>query len=246
MYNPFSLQGKTIMLTGGSSGIGRATAIECSKMGATLVLVARNEERLQQTMADLSGEGHTYMVADLCKEEDVIRLAESCPALDGLLSNVGINLMKPVAFYTEKLLNSVFGTNTFAPMLLNRWLLKKKKLKAGASVVFTSSIAAFLSGFGNGMYGASKAALTTYMRYFAQEMADKRIRANAVHPAMVETPLIRGGAVSEADLAADKAKYPMGRYGRPEEIAWAIIYFLSDASSWTTGASLTIDGGRFL
>lgn len=246
MYNPFSLQGKTVLVTGASSGIGRQTAVECSKLGARLVVTARSEERLQETLAMLEGEGHTSLTADLTKAEDVQRLAEACPVLDGVVHNAGIVRSKPIAFYAREDLDAVFSANAFAPMLLNRWLLKKKKLAQGGSIVFTSSVASVRANLGNGIYGSSKAALTAYMRYCAKELAAKRIRVNAVHPGMVETKLIHGGAISEEDMKKDAAKYPLGRYGRPEEIAWAIIYFLSDASAWTTGTSLFVDGGSLL
>ena len=246
MYNPFSLQGKTVLVTGASSGIGRQTAVECSKLGARLVVTARNEERLQETLSMLEGDGHTALTADLTREEDVQRLAEACPLLDGVVQNAGIARNKPIAFYTREDLDAVFSSNAFAPMLLNRWLLKKKKINQGGSIVFTSSVAAARSDFGNGIYGSSKAALAAYMRYCAKELAAKRIRVNAVHPGMVETKLIHGDAYSEEDLKRDAAQYPLGRYGRPEEIAWAIIYYLSDASAWTTGTSLFVDGGLML
>lgn len=243
MYNPYSLEGKTILITGASSGIGRSTAIECSKLGARVVLVARNVERMNETLSHMTGEGHMAIMADITKEDDIKRIAEESPCLDGLVNNAGINTSKPVAFYSEKALNSVFGTNTFAPMLFNKWLLKKKKINKNASLVFTSSVAAKLSTLGNGIYGTSKAALSAYMKYCAGELAAKGIRCNAVLPGMVETQLIHGGSISEEDLKKDLENYPLGRYGKPEDIAWAIIYLLSDASAWVTGHELVIDGG---
>lgn len=246
MYNPYSLQGKTVLVTGASSGIGQQTAVECSKLGARLVVTARSEERLQETLDMLEGEGHIALTADLTREEDVQRLAEACPALDGVVQNAGIVRSKPIAFYAREDLDAVFSANAFAPMLLNRWLLKKKKLAQGGSIVFTSSVASVRANLGNGIYGSSKAALTAYMRYCAKELAAKRIRVNAVHPGMVETKLIHGGAYSEENLKRNMERYPLGRYGRPEEIAWAIIYFLSEASAWTTGTSLFVDGGSLL
>lgn len=246
MYNPFSLQGKTVLVTGASSGIGRQTAVECSKLGARLVITARSEERLQETLAMLKGEGHMSRTADLTEDEDIQRLAEACPKLDGVVQNAGIVRNKPIAFYTQKDLDAVFSVNAFAPMLLNRWLLKKKRIANGCSIVFTSSVDSVHVNMGNGIYGSSKAALTAYMRYCAKELAAKGIRVNAVHPGMVETKLIHGGAISEEDLKRDAARYPMGRYGRPEEIAWAIIYYLSEASAWTTGTSHFVDGGLML
>lgn len=246
MYNPFNLVGKTIMVTGASSGIGQRTAIECSKLGATLVLTARCEERLYATMEQLQGTGHKMILADLTIEDDIKNLVEQCPVIDGFVNNAGVTVNKPIAFFSQKELDKVYSANTFAPMLIVRWLLKKKKLKNNSSIVFTSSVASDFSTIGNGIYGTSKAALAAYMRYCARELAGKGIRANAVHPGMVETNFIHGGAVSEDDLGNDMEKYPLGRYGRPEEIAYAIIYLLSDASAWTTGISLFVDGGASL
>ena len=128
-------------------------------------------------------------------------------------------------------------------MFQKKLLLKKKKLKNASSIVFTGSTASYLPTFGNGIYGSSKAALTAYMKYCAKELSVKRIRANSIHPGMVETNLIHGGAISEEELQKDAATYPLGRYGKPEEIAWAIIYLLSDAAAWVTGEEFVIDGG---
>jgi len=246
MSNPFSLQGKRILITGASSGIGQQTAIECSKLGAKCVITGRNEGRLNETLALLDGCEHIAIVADLNSQDEIDKLVQESPELDGLVNNAGISINKPVAFYKQDDLNNVFQTNTFAPMMLTKALLKKKKLMKGCSIVFTSSVAAFQSDISNGIYGASKSALMAYMHYVARELAPKGIRANAVHPGMIETKLIHGGAISEDELQSDMQKYPLGRYGRPEEIAYAIAFLLSDASAWTTGTSMIIDGGLSL
>ena len=245
-YNPFSLEGKTILVTGASSGIGRSTAIECSKMGARLVITARNKERLQETFDQLEGDGHVQLLGDLTNEEDVERIVKETPNLDGLVNNAGISIVKPVAFVNYEDLQKVFDTNTFAPIVFTRVLLKKKKINPKASIVFTSSIAAMHSSLGNSMYGASKAAIMAFMHYCARELAGKQIRANAVHPAMINTKLISGGAISDEQHEIDMQKYPLKRYGEPEEVAWAIIYLLSNASAWVTGTSMIIDGGILL
>lgn len=242
-YNPYSLNGKTILITGASSGIGRATAIECSKMGANLVIVGRNKERLQQTLDSLSGSGHMQIVADLLVQDDIDKVATVVPKIDGLVNNAGITRTALIGFYKEKILEEVFRTNVFSPMLLTKALLRNKKINEYGSIVFTSSISAYTTNYANGIYGSSKAAIARYMHYCVRELAQKNIRANSVHPGMVETPLIHGEGYSEEDLQKDMQKYYMKRYGRPEEIAWAIIYLLSDASAWVTGTELKIDGG---
>lgn len=242
-YNPFSLKGKTILVTGASSGIGRATAIECSKLGAIVIITGRNSERLQQTYDSLYGLGHLQIIADLNNLEDLTSLVNQVPIIDGVVNNAGIAKTQPISFIKEEDLQKIFATNTFTPILLVKQLLRKKKINKNASLVFTSSVSAIKSDLGNSVYGASKAALQSYVRYCARELAPKSIRANSIHPGMVTTPLITGGAHSDDDLQTDAQKYPLGRYGRPEEIAWSIIYLLSDASAWITGHSLIIDGG---
>lgn len=242
-YNPFSLVGKTILITGASSGIGRATAIECSKLGATCVITGRNEERLNETLSQMAGEGHISIVTDISTEEGINLLVEKSPLLDGLVNNAGIVINKPIKFYQHEDLSQIFQVNTFAPMFIVKNMLKKKKISNNGSIVFISSMAAFNSTLGNGIYGSSKAATTAYMRYCARELANKGIRANSIHPAMVETPLICDTALSDTDLQKDRERYPLGRYGKPEEIAQMIIYLLSDASAWVTGTSMLIDGG---
>ncbi|MCC8071479.1 MAG: SDR family oxidoreductase [Bacteroidales bacterium] len=249
-YNPFSLKGKKLLITGASSGIGRATAVECSRLGASVVLTGRREDELNNTLAlieDASYAHHTYVVADLALEEDRSRLVKELPQIDGAVLNAGISKMAPIQFITEQSLEDLFKVNTFAPILLMRQLLKAKRLSRGASVVFTSSISGFSNtAIGLAEYGASKSALTSYMKYAALELAQKGIRCNAVHPGRIETPLIALKQISDEDLRQDQARYPLGRYGRPEEVAWAIAYLLSDAAAWVTGSSLVIDGGRSL
>lgn len=242
-YNPYSLVGKTILITGASSGIGRSVAIECSKLGATCVLTARNEQRLQETMSQLAGEGHQYIIADLSTQEGIDELSANVPVLNGVVNNAGIGYTKPIAFIRQDDLDLVFKTNAFAPILVIRSLLKKKKIAKGASLVFTSSLATLTTSIGNSVYGSAKAAVTVFMRYCARELADKQIRSNAVHPGMVETQLIHGHSITEEELQADMQKYPLKRYGQPEEIAHMMIYLLSDASAWVTGQSFVIDGG---
>lgn len=245
-YNPYSLEGKTILITGASSGIGRATAIECSRMGAKCVISGRNEERLNDTFVHLEGEGHVQIIADLSTQDGIDTIVDAAPILDGVVNNAGQGYNRPISFYKRSDLEMVFSTNTFAPMLLTKGLYKQKKIKKGGSIVFTASIAVNETALGNGIYGASKGAIDSFMRYCAQEFSMKKIRANAVLPGMIETKLIHRGIYSEEDLQKAMEEYPLKRYGTPEEVAWAIIYLLSDASAWVTGSSLLIDGGKML
>lgn len=245
-YNPFSLAGKTVLVTGASSGIGQATAIECSKMGAKVVITGRNEERLNETFSQLEGEGHQIIVADLNTQDDIDALVDACPVLDGLVNNAGRGKSKPVNFLKLEDLQDVYQTNLFGVALLTKGLLKKKKLGKGASIVFTSSISSYMTAAGLSIYASSKAAVCGYMRTCAIELGIKGIRSNAVLPGMVETKLINSGTYTDEDKQKDLNLYPLGRYGRPTDIAQGIIYLLSDASVWVTGLELVIDGGRML
>lgn len=245
-YNPFSIEGKTILITGASSGIGRATAIECSKMGAKVVITGRNVERLQETFDLLQGNENIQIVANLNSEEDIEHLVEECPILDGLVNNAGRGINKPVNFVKLDDLKDVYQTNLFAIAILTKQLIKKKKLIKSSSIVFTSSISLYMSAPGLSIYASSKAAVSAYMRTCAIELGAKGIRANAVLPGMVETKLINSGTYTDEDKEKDLLLYPLNRYGVPEDVAYAIIYLLSDASSWMTGSEIVIDGGRCL
>jgi NAD(P)-dependent dehydrogenase (short-subunit alcohol dehydrogenase family) len=243
-YNPFSLAGKTVLVTGASSGIGRVTAVECSRMGAYLIIAGRNEERLHETFSLLEGDGHQEHIADLTSKEDIERLIAAIPQLDGLVNSAGINKIAPIQFMAQSDLETMLQTNTLVPVFLTQRLYKKKRFNKGASIVFVSSIAGVLSVTpGDAMYGMSKSALNAFMKYAALEMAPKGIRCNSVNPGMVETPLINDSAYSSEDKERNTAKYPLKRYGRPQEIAFGILYLLSNASAWVTGTSLVIDGG---
>lgn len=243
-YNPFSLQNKTILVTGASSGIGRATAIECSKMGAKVIITARNEGKLKETLSLLEGDGHQMIIADLSKADEIDNLVAQLPEINGLVNNAGKTITLPCKFITEEKLDDIVSVNMTAPILLFSKLLKKKKLVNGSSVVFTSSIGGtFIANMGNGMYGATKGALSAFVKIAALENASKNIRVNAVCPGMINTNLFDSGVINEEQLAEDMKRYPLGRYGKPEEVAWAMIYLLSDASSFVTGSNLVIDGG---
>lgn len=243
-HNPFTLLGKTILITGASSGIGRSAAIEFSRMGAKVVITARNVERLKDTLSSLDGDGHEMRICDLSSSENVIELVQSLPELHGLVNNAGFTKAKPIQFINEEDIKNVIDVNTISPILLLKHLLKKKKLKSGASVVFTSSIAGLgETVVGNGIYTCSKGAISAFIACAALELAPKNIRVNAVCPGMVETNILAEGVITQEQVEKDKLNYPLGRYGKPEDVAHAMIYLLSDASKWVTGTNLVIDGG---
>ena len=244
MYNPFSLSGKKILVTGASSGIGRAIAIECSKMGAQLLICGRNSERLEEVHSLLEGDGHQCFVGDLTQDSAIKELVAEVDQLDGCVFSAGRGLTLPFQFATREKFDAVFAINFFSPIELFRLLVKRKKMRLNASVVFISSIGGIRSFYlGNSIYGASKAALQSMVKFCAKEMALKKIRVNSVNPGMVNTPLIRRGTLTEEQLKEDMERYPLKRYGEPEDIAYGVIYLLSDASSWVTGQALVIDGG---
>lgn len=245
-YNPFTLEGKTILVTGAAGGIGKATAVECSKLGAKLILTDINEAGLKETLNALCGEGHSFFTTDMTSQEALDSLVSSIPQIDGLVSNAGITKPAPVKFVKKEDLERIMSINTIAPVCLTQKLIKKKKINEGGSLVFTVSIGGvFTTAPGNAMYGASKGALQVFVKNVALELAPK-IRCNSVNPGMVNTGLVKSGTYSDEDKARDMETYPLKRYGEPRDIALAIAFLLSDASSWITGHSLIIDGGKTL
>lgn len=247
MYNPFSIDKKVILVTGASSGIGRATAIECSKMGAKLVITARNQERLKETLGLLEGEGHEYIVADLSNSEEIEQMVSKLPSINGVVNNAGFNIVKLLPFIKTEDLSEMLKLNLEAPILLTNELVKKKKIGKNSSIVFVSSIGKYISAPGNSMYSTTKGGLSAFMKNAALDLSGKKIRCNAVLPGMVETPLIlEKETLTEEQLEIDRGLYPLKRFGSPEEVAYVIIYLLSDASAWMTGTEIVIDGGRSL
>lgn len=244
IFNPFSLVGKTILVTGASSGIGKETALRCAKMGSRVILTARNTDRLQEVLSQLDGEGHKMIVADLTDTKQLLELVQEVDELQGVVLAAGCMQTLPFAFGTTEKVKQTFDVNYFSTIELLRLLVKKKKIQQGASIVFVSSVAGVERfTIGNSIYSASKAAIHAMMKTCAKELAVKRIRVNSVNPGMVNTPLIHGGAFSEEELEKDVQNYPLKRYGEPADIANGILFLLSDASSWVTGHALVIDGG---
>ncbi|MGI4718296.1 MAG: SDR family NAD(P)-dependent oxidoreductase [Janthinobacterium lividum] len=242
--HPFHLSGKTVLVTGASSGIGRAAAIACAQAGASLVLTGRDRGRLDATLALLappaSADGaHRAIVADLIDPSRLAALAEAAGMLDGVVHSAGVSGFAPVRMLQQGLLDAVMGANFTAPVMLTQKLLYRKALRNGASLVFLSSIAAHTGTVGVGAYSASKAALEGFIRSLALEIAPRGMRANAVAPAMVATPMVSD---DPAFLAEKSRHYPLG-LGQPEDVAHAVVYLLADASRKVTGTSLDLDGG---
>lgn len=248
MYNPYSLENKVILVTGASSGIGKATAIECSKLGASVVITARNEQRLKEVFDSLDtsfGQTHKMIIADISTPSAVGELVSQLPPLDGISSNAGTVVgNRPLKFLRDDEVLSLMQVNSLSHLTLLRQMFKKKVLKTGASCVLTASIGGNWSFTpGNTAYGMSKAALQSLSRYAAIEFAPRMVRCNCVCPGMIDTPLINSGVLTEEDNAKDINMYLSKRYGRPQEVALTTAFLLSDASSFINGTSIVIDGG---
>lgn len=242
-FNPFSLTGKMILVTGASSGIGKAIAIACSRMGATIILTGRNEERLIEALHELSGEGHQTISADLTHATAMHSLVDRLPQLDGVVYCAGVGQRKPCKMITNEDVDEVMDVNFKAEVLLQAALLSAKKVKKASSLVFIASRAASSPSIGNAIYSASKGAIISYSKCLALELAPRQIRVNCICPAMVWTDLILKGGLSIEDLEVAQLQYPLKRYGKPEDVANLAIYLLSDASSWMTGTCVDLTGG---
>ena len=247
MQNPFSLENKTVLITGASSGIGQAIAVECSKMGANVVITARDEKRLSKTFSMLYGDGNQKIISDLADENQLINLVENLPKLDGCVFCAGIAKTLVLRSSQKTDISEVFNVNTFSHIRLTQMLVQEKRLNKNTSLAYISSISGVKCGYiGGGLYGASKGAIEGFIKGTALELANSGIRLNTVVPGMIETPFLDNSEISDEQLEEDKKRYPLKRYGRPEEVAYAVIYLLSDASRWVTGTSLLIDGGYTL
>lgn len=241
--NPFSLEGKTILVTGASSGIGRGIAICCARNGATVVITGRNESHLNETLSKMPGEGHIVSICDLTKAETLKQFSADLPQLDGIVHCAGIGQRIPAKLLTENDIDKVMNINFKAPVLLQTDLLQSKKVKKGASIVFVASIASWSPSIGNSIYSASKGAIISYANCLSLELAPRLIRVNCISPAMVWTDLIINDGVTEEQLKEDESSYPLKRYGKPEDIANLAVYLLSEESSWMTGSNIKISGG---
>lgn len=246
---PYSLEGKTILITGGAGGIGASVAKVCIQLGASVILTDIRSDALEETMASLpdstSGNPNLMFTADLTNAEQLDALVDFCPLLDGLVCNAGIMKLTLTQFITEEELTRIQKINLNSPILLTRSLLKKKKISKGGSIVFTASAAGvYRVSPGNGIYATTKCGIDAFMRTVALEFGPKGIRCNSVNPGMVETALI--GSFTEEQKEKEKMNYPLRRFAKPEDIAYGVAYLLSDASSFVTGTALKIDGGMTL
>lgn len=247
-FNPYTLEGKTILITGGAGGIGSEVARVCSKLGARMILTDIREDALNEALSSLAkveaGE-HIAIKADLTNAEELNSLVEQIPEINGFVCNAGVMKLVLTQFITEEELTRIQKINLNAPILLTRALLKKKIIKKGGSIVFTASAAGiYRVSAGNAIYATTKCGIDAFMRTVALEYGPKGIRCNSVNPGMVETALI--GGFTEEQKEKEIQNYPLRRFAKPEDIALGIAYLLSDASSFVTGTALKIDGGMTL
>ena len=247
MYNPYTLEGKTILITGASSGIGRSTAIECSKLGASLVITGRDNDRLYQTFSLLDHNRNNIKIqADLTSYSDIEKLVELSPNLDGLVNNAGKTKVILVKAIKKQFVDEILSINTIAPILLTQLLVKKGRMNNSSSIVFTSSLSGvYCVHYGESIYAASKGAINGFAKGAALDLSRQNIRVNCVNPGVIVTDIFNG-ILTEKELEGKKNFFPLKRFGQPSDVAHAIIYFLSDASSWVTGSDLKIDGGYTL
>ena len=247
MINPFSLEGKTILVTGASSGIGRGIAIQCSRMGARVVINGRNEQRLQDTLSQMEGQEHIVISADLANQEGIDRVISNTPVLDGYVHSAGIPTITPVKNIDRELMENMLNVNTIAPITMTSLLVKKKILQKKSSVVLIASISGVCTGnTGEAPYSATKGALSGFVKTAAIELAARGTRINTICPGLVPTTILEMSdkLFSKEQLIETMGpRYPMKRFGTPEDIANGAVYLLSDASSWVTGINLVIDGG---
>ncbi|MCX6247529.1 MAG: SDR family NAD(P)-dependent oxidoreductase [Bacteroidetes bacterium] len=241
----FDLNGKTVLVTGASSGIGKQTAITASKQGARLVITGRNAERLEETFKSLHGEGHLQLLADLTIQADIDRMVAQLPILNGLVHSTGISDMTPASYITSETIARTFRISFDAIVLLTAGILSRKKLaKNDSSIVFISSISTTYPFIGGSMYVSAKAAIEGYARVLAKELVQRGTRVNCIAPALVRTPMMDETAVNYSQEVVDQIEklQPLG-LGDPEDVANTIVYFLSDASKWVTGGHLILGGG---
>jgi short-subunit dehydrogenase len=237
--SPFGLSGKTVLVTGASSGIGRAVALRCAEAGASVVVTGRDADRLSETLQSLPGGGHRALPADLVDPAALRAVADGCGPLDGVVHSAGVRGLSPIRMAGEKFVRHVMQINYEVPVLLTQRLLHKNVLRDNSSMIFMSSIAAHIGTVGVGIYSGSKAALVGTMRCLALEIAKRGMRANCLCPGLVETNLI---TEDPGWFDGQKARYPLG-IGAPDDVAYACLYLLSDASRKVTGIEFNMDGG---
>lgn len=247
-FNPFSLTGKNIIVTGASSGIGRQCAIDCSRMGARIILVARNRERLEETRSLMSVDNHIIACIDLENIAEIgkkIRpILENIGSCHGLIHAAGIENTASLKYTNISDCELLYKVNTLSAIEIIKTLSSKKYSQEGTSMVLISSISGIIGRAGTIGYAASKGALITACRTMAIELSRRKIRINCVSPGTILTPMMEKylSVLTEEQRKKRLEGFLLG-IGNPDDISNACIYLLSDASKWVTGQNLIVDGG---
>ena len=248
-FNPFSLEGKTIIVTGASSGIGRQVAIDCSQQGAKVVAIARNRERLEDTISHLEGKGHCYYIYDFADSNGICELVKNivvdCGRIGGMVYAAGIEKTVPFKMLRTADYDELFKVNTLSAFEMARNVSSVNNFSNyGGCVIFIASITAMIARDGTTAYSASKGALVSGARVLASELAKRKIRVNCISPGTVLTPLMQNylATLSEEDYQKRIAGFPLG-LGESNDVSLASVFLLSDAARWITGQNLIVDGG---
>lgn len=242
-----NLNGKNILVTGASSGIGSEVAIACSKTGANVFITGRDSARLSETFKLLVGNNNVQLVADLTDENEIKSFVASLPKINGLVHCAGVLDPFPIKFLNQKKIRETFSVNFDMAVLLVAQLASQKKIEKNASFVFISSISGQFPHKGNVLYCASKAALEAFSKTVAMEFQPLLLRSNCICPAMIKTPMFDKAEQGMSKELMDEhiSKYPLG-VGYPSDVAEAALFLLSDKSRWITGTNITLDGGFIL
>lgn len=247
-HHPFDLRGKVIVVTGASSGIGRQCAVSCSRMGAKVILIARNEARLSETLSLMDHAHHQILPMDLTEAvetEEKLAALKDLGGIHGVIHSAGISTTLPLRNISEDKLSNFFKTNVNASINLTRLLTRPGyAAKEGASVVFITSVMGVVGEAGKTLYSLTKGALVAGVKSLALELAPKKIRVNCVSPGVVVTPMSSNAVYSQDEASLEKIRsyHPLG-LGEAEDVANACVFLLSDASRWITGTNLMVDGG---
>jgi NAD(P)-dependent dehydrogenase (short-subunit alcohol dehydrogenase family) len=243
------LSGKYILVTGASSGIGRATAIACSALGAKVIGLGRDRARLEETGRELKGEGHWMRSVDLVDAAALTSLMEALKAegirLDALVHAAGISGTHPLQVINDEKLTQFIDTNITAAIRVTQAVTKKTIFSAeGGSIVWISSVMAHAGESGKSLYSLTKGALTAASRSLAIELAPRNIRVNCIAPGVVQTPMVANAYYSQDEETLNRIRslHPLG-LGKPEDVANAAAFLVSPASSWITGTTIVVDGG---
>lgn len=246
IFEPFSLSNKRILVTGASSGIGSNIAVACSKAGGTVILTSRSRSKLEETYCKLLQGEHAIHPADLSRIQDINKLANEMPSVDCVVLNAGIGNVMPVKYIKDTIVDELFDVNIKGSIKLIHHILKNNKIHDGGSVCFISSVASLCALYGNSIYSATKGAVNSFTKSLALELAIKGIRVNAILPGLIQTEFLKESAIDSEELDKHIKNYPLGRFGKPVDVAYLVLFLLSDASAWMTGSLITLDGGYSL